>query len=122
MTFWIHEISQSALAAAVATMGVVILLELRSISRLRHAVDNHLARLFEQLDLLRFESQQLLEVQTRAPAHGEQVPAQKAPPAAAAAAHSLPLAGGEARLLAAMTAARARLARSASQCDSTSTH
>ena len=50
---WVHEISQSALAAAVAMLGLVILLELRSIARLRSLVDGHLARVFEQLDLLR---------------------------------------------------------------------
>ena len=110
---WIHEISQSALAAAVATLGLVIVLELRSISRLRRAVDGHLTRVFEQLDLLRFESQQLLEAQGRTPAPS--VPTATAPaPApvnALAAYHPPALAGGEARLLAALTAARARLGR-----------
>lgn len=62
---WIHEISQSALAAAVLTLGCVILLELRSIAHLRRAVDGNLNRVFEQLDLLRFESQQLVEAQTQ---------------------------------------------------------
>jgi hypothetical protein len=52
---WLHEISQTALAAAVLTLGVVILLELRSIKLMRHAMDTHLGRVFEQLDLLRFE-------------------------------------------------------------------
>jgi hypothetical protein len=52
---WLHEISQSALAAAVVTLGLVILLELRSIKLLRRSVDSHLGRVFEQLDLLRFE-------------------------------------------------------------------
>jgi hypothetical protein len=54
---WLHEISQTALAAAVVTLGVVILLELRSIKLLRRAMDTHLGRVFEQLDLLRFDQQ-----------------------------------------------------------------
>jgi hypothetical protein len=107
MTFWIHEISQSALAAAVATLGLVMLLELRSISRLRRAMDKHLGRVFEQLDLLRSENQQLLEVQVRsAAANG---PAPEPPPPAAAPA--LVLVGAEARLMATLNAARARQAR-----------
>jgi hypothetical protein len=134
MMIWIHEISQTALAASVATLGLVILLELRSIARLRRAVDGHLARLFEQLDLMRFESQQLQEKQVStlpaflpspAPSIASSpVPAPvKAPvkdsastPAASSAvatyhaAQAPALVGGEARLLAALTAARARLA------------
>jgi hypothetical protein len=106
---WVHEISQSALAIAVATLGVVMLLELASISRLRRTMDGHLQRVFEQLDLLRGDSQQLIEVQSRAPAAGVQLPAAPAPGVAT---HSAPpLAAGEARLLAALTAARARLGR-----------
>jgi hypothetical protein len=54
---WLHEMSQTALAAAVVTLGVVILLELRSIKLMRRAMDSHLGRVFEQLDLLRFEQQ-----------------------------------------------------------------
>jgi hypothetical protein len=61
---WLHDASQTALAAAVTTLGLVILLELRSIARLRRALDCNLARVFEQLDLLRFEIQQLIEAQT----------------------------------------------------------
>ena len=60
---WIHDISQSMLAAAVVALGLVIMLELRSIVRLRRLVDSHLTRVFEQLDLLRYENQQLLEAQ-----------------------------------------------------------
>ncbi|MGH8257287.1 MAG: hypothetical protein ACRET0_13870, partial [Steroidobacteraceae bacterium] len=48
-----HDIGVSTLAAAVATLGVVILLELRSVLKLRQVVDGNLARVFEQLDLLR---------------------------------------------------------------------
>lgn len=135
---WIHEISQTALAASVATLGLVILLELRSIARLRRAVDGHLARLFEQLDLMRFESQQLQEKQVSTlpafvpgPAPSTALTAASSPvpvPAkipvkdsasilaasSAVATYHAPqapaLVGGEARLLAALTAARARLA------------
>ena len=110
---WVHEISQGALAAAVATLGAVILLELRSIARLRRAVDGHLNRLFEQLDLLRFESQQQAESQARnqPPSTRTAVTVAAAPntPAAFAAP---PMGSGEARLLAAIAAARARLGRS----------
>jgi len=117
MLMWVHEISQSALAVAVATLGLVILLELRSIARLRRAVDEHLARLFEQLDLLRFESQQIMEAQERVPATVASPAAQApTPPAPANAGYGAPapLGAGEARLLAALTAARtrARLGRS----------
>ena len=113
---WVHEISQSALAAAVAILGLVILLELRSISRLRRLVDGHLTRVFEQLDLLRAGSQQLAVtneyVGTAAPAPASRsasaaVPVSK--PADMPAAYTgPPLGAGEARLLAALTAARAR--------------
>jgi hypothetical protein len=115
MNYWIQEISQSALAVAVATLGLVILLELSSIRRLRRAMDAHLTRVLEQLDLLRSENQRLLEAQERAPASSERAatrtPASMPPAANVAAASHLPVvaSGGEARLLAALTAARARL-------------
>jgi hypothetical protein len=129
---WIHEISQSALAAAVGILGLVILLELRSIKNLRRALDAQLGRVFEQLDLMRFEGQQPLRVDSRAP------PVQSAEAAAAAGASPSPgpalsgnayaaaaalastgmsseeiaqrcgLGAGEARLLASMAAARSR--------------
>jgi hypothetical protein len=57
----LRDASLSALAAAVVLLGVVILLELRTVVRLRQGMDRSLARVFEQLDLLRFESRQLLE-------------------------------------------------------------
>jgi hypothetical protein len=100
---WVHEISQSALAAAVAILGLVILLELRSIARLRSLVDSQLTRIFEQLDLLRLGSQPPAETNERAGAPATRmasivVPTQPAPA----------LGAGEARLLAALTAARAR--------------
>src|ERR1700722_15831672 len=62
---WLHEISQSALAAAIVILGVVILLELRSIKLLKRAMEAHLGRVFEQLDLLRFEKQPI-EVESTA--------------------------------------------------------
>jgi hypothetical protein len=128
---WLHEISQSALAAAVVTLGLVILLELRSIKLLRRSVDNSMGRVFEQLDLLRFDQQpdethcaQAASV-TRAgmPAGAASAPVAAAPAAgnAYAAAATLAstgmraeeiaqrcgLAAGEARLLASLAAARA---------------
>lgn len=113
---WIHDISQTALAGAVLTLGLVILLELRSIVRLRRVVDGHLARVFEQLDLLRYENQQLLEAHTPAAAGAATMRVTRAPAAALTPAHpkppreasSPPLAAGEARLLASLAAARAR--------------
>jgi hypothetical protein len=112
MTFSVHELSQSALAGAVAMLGLVILLELRSIARLRRAVEGHLDRLFEQLDLLRFENQQLSEAQARGPAASAPGSAAPMPVNAVAAYNPPPLGPGEARLIAALTAARARLGRS----------
>ena len=52
---WIHEISLSALALGVVLLGVVIMLELRSIRSMKRTLDRHLARVFEQLDLLRLD-------------------------------------------------------------------
>ncbi len=117
---WAHEISQSALAAAVAVLGVVILMELASIARLRRAMDSQLQRVLDQLDLLRGENMRLMEAHGGTPAAAAaavampaQVPA--APVATTAVApHAAPALGsGEARLLAALSAARARLARTA---------
>ncbi len=129
---WIHDISQSALAGAVAILGLVIMLELRSILRLRRLLDGHLARVFEQLDLLRFENQQLLEAQqggrgpatprpesrvaatppARLVASGRRTEA--APqPARTDATERASLPTGEARLLASLAAARALRERSA---------
>jgi hypothetical protein len=108
---WVHEISQSALAAAVAILGLVILLELRSIARLRSLVDGHLTRVFEQLDLLRLGSQQPVEIMERAVEPATRTASIAAPasaPAGPAAYTQPPLGAGEARLLAALTAARAR--------------
>ncbi|HEX4377867.1 MAG TPA: DUF2802 domain-containing protein [Steroidobacteraceae bacterium] len=52
---WIHAISESALALAILILGVVIMLELRSIRSMKRNLDTHLARVFEQLDLLRLD-------------------------------------------------------------------
>jgi hypothetical protein len=59
----VHDISVAALAAAVILLGAVLLMELRCVLRLRGVMDSQLGRVFEQLDLLRFETQQLLEGQ-----------------------------------------------------------
>lgn len=131
---WVHDISLSALAAAVVTLGVVMLLELRAMARLRRSMDVNLGRIFEQLDLLRFENQQLLQGQgmrvVRSPAAAAAaVPATTAP-ATTATSPSVPVAvisaprepvreagereinlgAGEAKLLASLAAARARRA------------
>jgi hypothetical protein len=141
---WVHEISQSALAAAVLTLAVVILLELQSIARLRRSVDSSLQRVFEQLDLLRFESQQAQEPAPSLPSSrtpsAEATVGLRRPPAALAPtlpaaqiAGSLPslraaevgsggelsggrgFAAGEARLLASLAAARAKRGRAVGQ-------
>jgi hypothetical protein len=117
------------LAAAVVALGLVIMLELRSIVRLRRLVDNQFARVFEQLELLRHENQQLLAAQptARRPSATEPTPAAAPKPAAAPAAvaqrqfafdRSVPsrevpapasaATTGEVRLLASLAAARAR--------------
>jgi hypothetical protein len=128
---WIHAISQSALAAAVGILGLVILLELRSIKMLRRAFDAQLGRVFEQLDLMRFERQQPVRVDALAPLVQAAEPAPAGASSAAepllggnayAAAAALASTGmsseeiaqrcglgaGEARLLASMAAARSR--------------
>lgn len=60
-----YDWSEAALAGAVLALALVLLLELRSTLRLRRLVGQELARIFEQLDLLRFENQQLLEQRTQ---------------------------------------------------------
>jgi hypothetical protein len=128
---WIHDISQTALAGAVLILGLVIMLELRSIVRLRRLMDGHLARVFEQLDLLRYENQQLLEARSpavsntgtargaerrsrsisvapRSAADAPAVPTPARPTTAREVSPTVPLAAGEARLLASLAAARAR--------------
>ena len=61
----LHDVSQTALAAAVLTLGLVILLALRSFTRLRRSVDINLGRVFEQLEMLRAESRKMLEAQQK---------------------------------------------------------
>ena len=46
----LHDVSQTALAGAVLTLGLVMLLEIRSFARLRRMVDINLSRVFEQHD------------------------------------------------------------------------
>jgi hypothetical protein len=62
----LHDVSQTALAAAVLTLGLVMLLELRSFNRLRRSVDINLGRVFEQLEMLRAESRKMLDAQAAA--------------------------------------------------------
>lgn len=116
---WVHDVSIAALAAAVVTLGGVMLLELRALAALRRDMDAHLARVFEQLDLIRFDHVQLLE------AHARIAGAMAAAaPVSASAERTLnlsptsapmsvpqipqPVAAGEARLLASLAEARAR--------------
>src|SRR5579863_492439 len=62
----LHDVSVTALAAAVLVLGLVMLLEIQSFSRLRRMVDINLGRVFEQLELLRAEARQMLEAQAQA--------------------------------------------------------
>jgi hypothetical protein len=64
----LHDVSQTALAGAVLTLGLVMLLELRSFNRVRRSVDINLGRVFEQLEMLRAESRKMLEAQALAQA------------------------------------------------------
>lgn len=139
----LHDVGLSALAAAIIMLGVVILLELRSVARMRQVMDRSLERVFEQLDLLRFETQQLEEQwqsklvgvvsnvpESRPAAAREPVaapkPAATAPATLTAAiapvainaplrelAEPRSLSSGEARLLSSLAEARARRAAAA---------
>jgi len=81
-----YDWSEAALAAAILALALVLVLELRSTQKLRRLVGQELARVFEQLDLLRFESQQLLEQRGAPPAAPPVLaPARPAPAAPAAA-------------------------------------
>ena len=84
---------------AVAILGLVILLELHSIARLRRGLDGQLKRLFEQIDLIRSEARSSPPV----------MPLVGAAPLVAAPVKALGT--GEARLLAALSAARSRIER-----------
>jgi len=67
----LHDVSLTALAGAVLTLGLVMLLELRSFNRVRRSVDINLGRVFEQLEMLRAESRTMLEAQTLAQAQAQ---------------------------------------------------
>jgi len=56
-----HDWTQIALASSVLALGLVVALEVQGFARLRREVTRDLARIFEQLDLVRFETQQLRE-------------------------------------------------------------
>lgn len=64
----IYQWMQPALAGAIVLLGVVLMLELRSVARLRRSLNRDMARLFEQLDLVRFDSQQLAAATPAVPA------------------------------------------------------
>lgn len=66
---WVHDLSLAALSAAVITLGLVMLLELRALAQLRRSVDTQLGRVFERLDLLRVDYARLLEEQGPARGH-----------------------------------------------------
>lgn len=81
----VYDWSEAALAAAIVALALVLVMELRSTRRLHRLVGQELPRIFEQLDLVRFENQQLLEQHALATAStGAVVPS--AVPAAAIAA------------------------------------
>ncbi|MFO1401139.1 MAG: hypothetical protein U1F06_06450 [Steroidobacteraceae bacterium] len=125
-----YDWSEAALAAAIVALALVLVLELRSTQRLRRVVGLELGRIFEQLDLVRFENQQLLEQRVgEAPAGAPPIPVACVPAAGRAAADygvaaQLAAAGadaaeiasraglgsGEARMLAALQSARSRRA------------
>ena len=60
-----YDYTLAALATAVLMLGVVTILELRTVVKLRRSVTRDLERVFEQLDLLRFESNAILDNQKR---------------------------------------------------------
>jgi hypothetical protein len=62
-----HDWTQIALASSVLALGLVVALEVQAFARLRREVTRDLARIFEQLDLVRFETQQLRESPLCAP-------------------------------------------------------
>jgi hypothetical protein len=104
--------SEAGLAAAFLALALLLVLELRSTQRLRQVMGRDLARIFEQLDLVRFENQQLLEQRPAPPAIVPVLaPAPRRDRTDPGAATRLP--AGEARLLAVLQSARARRARQA---------
>ncbi|MGH8232440.1 MAG: DUF2802 domain-containing protein [Steroidobacteraceae bacterium] len=62
----LHDVSLSALAGAVLALGLVVLLEVYTVARLRRSLDLNLGRVFEQLEMLRAESRQLIDAHTQA--------------------------------------------------------
>jgi hypothetical protein len=62
-----HDWTQIALAGSVLALGLVVAMEVQAFARLRREVTRDLARIFEQLDLVRFETQQLRESQAPPP-------------------------------------------------------
>lgn len=112
-----YDYNLVALAGAVLILGLVVVLELRSVVQLRRTVEKDLGRVFEQLDQLCFESQQLVEGQQRQVRRVANSPAPVVAAALAPAAQAsvLPftpapgrLAAGEARVLAALQNAKGR--------------
>jgi hypothetical protein len=87
----------TALGATLLISLLALLLQVRAVGRLRQHLNRDLARIFEQLDLVRFESQQQSEQRTHTAA--------VALPARAAAAPA-DLSSGEARVLRALQGAR----------------
>ena len=71
-----------ALPASLLLLSASLLLLTRALARQPHALRGELARIFEQLDLLRFDAQQPLA--PAAPAAAAPLPASAAPAAAAA--------------------------------------
>jgi Protein of unknown function (DUF2802) len=56
---FIPDLVQPALAAAMLVMCAALLTQWRAVIRLRTLLQGDLARIFEQMDLLRFDNQQL---------------------------------------------------------------
>jgi hypothetical protein len=68
------DLVQPVLAIAMLVMCVVLLTQSRAVIRLRNVLQADLARLFEQMDLLRFDSQQLSSATPTASAVAAAVP------------------------------------------------
>lgn len=64
----LHDVSVSALAGAVLALGLVMLLEVYTVACLRRLIDVNLGRVFEQLEMLRAESRQLIDAHAQAAA------------------------------------------------------
>lgn len=114
-----YDYNLVALAGAVLVLGLVIVLELRSVMRLRRSVEKDLARVFEQLDQLCFDNQQIVEGAQRAAlraatqavsvnSRGSEVRATDSAAVVPFSGAQGRLAAGEARVLAALQAGRAQ--------------